>query len=108
MPEVNGIEASRLITRNFPGMKVVVVSVNDDPAIIEAVFEAGASGYVLKSAAYTDLVPAIPVHYVGRFTVRLLGVAPSPCTNLHQGNRGVFLGLPTGRKPDTLSPHRSA
>ena len=59
MPRMNGIEATRLITRHCPGVKVVVLSVHDDPAFIEAALEAGASAYVLKLQAFDDLVPAI-------------------------------------------------
>jgi DNA-binding NarL/FixJ family response regulator len=59
MPRMNGIEATRLIKKHCPGVKVIVLSVHDDPAFIEAAFEAGASGYVLKLQAFQDLVPAI-------------------------------------------------
>jgi|SRR5215467_7065756 len=59
MPRMNGIEATHLIARHCPGVKVVVLSVHDDPAFIEAALEAGASAYVLKLQAFDDLVPAI-------------------------------------------------
>jgi DNA-binding NarL/FixJ family response regulator len=59
MPRMNGIEATRLIKKHCPAVKVIVLSVHDDPAFIEAAFEAGASGYVLKLQAFQDLVPAI-------------------------------------------------
>ena len=59
MPELNGIEATRLIRKNCRGVRVVALSVHDDPAIIEAAFEAGAAGYVSKTAAHTDLIPTI-------------------------------------------------
>jgi two-component system, NarL family, nitrate/nitrite response regulator NarL len=66
MPEMNGIEAARLIAKNCPGVKVVVLSVHDDPAIVEAAFEAGASGYVSKFTAFVELIPAIENALVGR------------------------------------------
>ncbi len=59
MPEVNGIEAARLITTHCPDVKVVMLSVYDDPVIIDAVFEAGASGYVSKFDADSELIAAI-------------------------------------------------
>ena len=59
MPELNGIRAARLITETYPGVKVVMLSVHDDPAFIEAAFEAGASGYVLKLGVFEELLAAI-------------------------------------------------
>jgi DNA-binding NarL/FixJ family response regulator len=66
MPEMNGIEATRLITMNHGGVKVVVLSVHDDPAIIEAAYQAGASAYVPKLTATVELIPAIEDALAGR------------------------------------------
>jgi DNA-binding NarL/FixJ family response regulator len=66
MPEMNGIEAARRITKAYPGVKVVMLSVYDDPTYIEAAFEAGASGYVLKWSALKELIQAIEDVLVGR------------------------------------------
>jgi DNA-binding NarL/FixJ family response regulator len=59
MPEMNGIEACRRITSKHGGPKVVVVSVHNDPVIVQAAFEAGASAYVWKPFIDSDLIPAI-------------------------------------------------
>jgi DNA-binding NarL/FixJ family response regulator len=59
MPEMNGIRAARRITRECPGVKVVMLSVHDDADYVEAAFEAGASGYVLKIRLLRELIPAI-------------------------------------------------
>lgn len=59
MPGMNGIEATRLIKQKHPDMKVVVLSMFDDRHFIEAMQQAGASGYVVKEAAYELLVSAI-------------------------------------------------
>jgi DNA-binding NarL/FixJ family response regulator len=59
MPKMNGIEAARQITQKWPGVRVVMISVHDDPAFVDAAFEAGASGYVLKLAASDELIAAI-------------------------------------------------
>jgi DNA-binding NarL/FixJ family response regulator len=66
MPEMNGIEATRLITANHKDVKVVVLSVHDDPAIIESAYEAGASAYVPKLTAPVALIPAIEDVLAGR------------------------------------------
>ena len=59
MPDMNGIEASRLIQENYPRVRVVVLSFESDPVIIGALFESGVSGFVWKAAAPSELIPAI-------------------------------------------------
>jgi len=66
MPEMNGLEACRLITSKYSGVKVVVISVHNDPVIIQAVLEAGASGYVWKLTGHDELIPAIENVLAGR------------------------------------------
>ena len=59
MPGMNGIEATRLITNEVPGVKVLCLSVHGDTQFISAVLDAGASGYLLKDCAFEELVTAI-------------------------------------------------
>ena len=66
MPEMNGIEAARQITKKYPKIKVVILSVHSDPAFVDAALEAGASGYVLKLRASKELIPAIEDILAGR------------------------------------------
>jgi DNA-binding NarL/FixJ family response regulator len=59
MPELNGIEASRRIIEKYPDSKIVLLTMHNDPALIEQGFAAGALGYVLKVKANIDLAQAI-------------------------------------------------
>jgi two-component system response regulator NreC len=59
MPGGSGVEAIGRLTRFSPGTAVVVLTMEDDPLFMRAAYDAGASGYVLKVAASTDLVGAI-------------------------------------------------
>jgi DNA-binding NarL/FixJ family response regulator len=59
MREMNGIDATQKITSEFPNIKVVMLSGYDDPALVEAAFQAGASAYVSKMRVGTDLLSAI-------------------------------------------------
>src|SRR5215469_9429992 len=59
MPVVNGIAAARKILRAFPNTKIVFVTQNVDPEIIEEAFAVGAMGYVVKAHALSELLPAI-------------------------------------------------
>jgi DNA-binding NarL/FixJ family response regulator len=66
MPEMNGIEACRLITSKHADVKVIVISIHNDPIITRASFEAGACAYVWKPLIYTELIPAIENVLAGR------------------------------------------
>jgi DNA-binding NarL/FixJ family response regulator len=57
--EINGIELVRQACERSPGMKVIVLSMYEDRALVEAAFAAGAFAYVLKSADPDDLRAAI-------------------------------------------------
>lgn len=59
MPGMNGIQAARRITGEWSGVKVVMLSVHDDSDYVDAAFDAGVSGYVLKLGAPQELIPAI-------------------------------------------------
>jgi DNA-binding NarL/FixJ family response regulator len=57
--EINGIELVRQARERSPGMTVIVLSMYEDRALVEAAFAAGAFAYVLKSADPDDLRAAI-------------------------------------------------
>lgn len=59
MPQMNGIEAIRQITRRAPAIRILVLSMYADEAYIVQVLQAGARGYLLKDSADTELVRAI-------------------------------------------------
>ena len=59
MPEKSGIEGMPAVLLAVPETKVLVLSMQDDPRYVRAAFDAGASGYVLKEAADTEVVAAI-------------------------------------------------
>jgi len=59
MPLLNGLEASRQISKSIAQTKVLVLTVHDSDPLVEQVLEAGARGYMLKSDAGRDLVTAV-------------------------------------------------
>jgi DNA-binding NarL/FixJ family response regulator len=50
--------ATRLMGRH-PDLRLIVLSVHDEPTVVSQMISAGAAGFVLKRAAATDLIPAI-------------------------------------------------
>src|SRR5574341_319597 len=59
MTGVGGIDATACIKRDLPAVKVLILSMHDDRGYLRQVLRAGASGYVLKKAADTELLAAI-------------------------------------------------
>jgi two-component system, NarL family, response regulator NreC len=59
MPTTTGIEATRQIVASLPRIKVLALSVHADRRFVEAMLDAGASGYVLKDDMLTELSLAI-------------------------------------------------
>ena len=59
MPDMNGIEATAAIVARWPQIKVLALSTHSDRHFVAEMIRAGASGYVVKSAASTELLRAI-------------------------------------------------
>jgi len=77
MPAGGGLKALGEVRRNWPQVRVVILTMHEDPAYLRSVLAAGASGYVLKRAVDADLLFAIrAVHRGGTF------VDPSIAQNL--------------------------
>lgn len=59
MPGLNGIDATRQITRRDPDIKVIILSMHADESYILRALGAGAKGYLLKESTETDVLPAV-------------------------------------------------
>lgn len=59
MPQVGGVEATRRIKAEYPEVRVLILSAYDDDPYVFALLQAGASGYVLKTADSAELVQAV-------------------------------------------------
>ena len=59
MPLLNGIEATRQITKRVPATRVLVLSMHADEAYVTQILQAGATGYLLKDSADVDLLKAV-------------------------------------------------
>lgn len=66
MPLLNGIEATRQITKRLPRTRVLVLSMYADEAYVTQMVQAGASGYLLKDSADVDLLKAVDETAAGR------------------------------------------
>ena len=67
MPDVNGIEATRQIKRLVSDVKILMLTMHEHDEYVFQALQAGASGYMLKEAADTELITAIHVITSGQF-----------------------------------------
>lgn len=59
MPQLNGIDAARTLHKSLPHTKIIFVTMHADRAYVNEAFKAGASGYLLKRSAGSELIQAI-------------------------------------------------
>jgi len=66
MPDLNGIEAARLIHLKCPAVRIVMLSMHATAEYVYRAFEVGASGYLLKEAASEEVITAVRTVHEGR------------------------------------------
>ena len=93
MPLLNGLDAARKLRRQMPGIKLIFLTVNEDPDVAVEALRLGASGYLLKNSAAPELVEAIQEVMAGR----------SYITPLAKRNPGHRLSTSLDRKNGELS-----
>ena len=59
MPDLDGISVTRKIKPNFPDLKILILTLHEDGALLREAIKAGAAGYILKRAAEAELISAI-------------------------------------------------
>jgi two-component system response regulator NreC len=103
MPDLDGISVTRKIKPQFPDLKILILTLHDDEALLKEAIKAGASGYILKRAAEAELISAIQVIlrgdlYVDPSMVRSL-IEESPRSHLEQEDQNEAL---TRRETEVL------
>ena len=66
MPLLNGLEACRQLKQKMPGVKLVFLTMNEDPELAVEAMKSGASGYVLKKSAASELLQAMQAALRGK------------------------------------------
>jgi len=75
LPKLNGLEAASRITKNAPDAKIVFLTAQNDPDVVMQALSNGATGYVLKVDAKTELLAAIAAVLQGlRFASRRVSI----------------------------------
>ena len=99
MPVLNGVEATRQITRYVPSVKVLVLSTYSNDEYVEQLTEAGAAGYLVKQTAANDLLKAIREAFKGNAFF-----SPAIAKRLRDQCRQTYnVGQPIKRRSDYLT-----
>ena len=98
MPLLNGIDAARQIKQTLPDTRIIFLTMNEDPDLAVEAFRAGASGYLLKRSAASELQTAIREVVMHRSYVTPL---------VTEGLMGSMLRGPATRQaPQELTPRQ--
>jgi len=117
MPNLNGVEATRQIIKEFPQIKIIALSVHSNRRFVADMLEAGASGYVLKECLFDELVQAIHSVINGKtylsssitgvvvedYIKRLVKVADSPLSSLTGREREVLQLVAEGKSTKQIA-----
>ena len=66
MPVLNGVDSTTAIRKAHPDIKILAVTINDEPRFIKEILHAGASGYILKHSTKDEIIQAIEDVYNGK------------------------------------------
>jgi two-component system, NarL family, response regulator NreC len=104
MPDMNGIEATRKIMEETPGVRVIALSMHTDRRFILDILEAGACGYVLKDRAFEELATAIRQVARGNTYIcsRMAGVVVKGYLNKTPGSSHAASSILSPREHEVL------
>lgn len=117
MPNLNGVDATRQIVREFPKVKVIALSMHSSSIFVADMIKAGASGYILKDCLFDELAEAIRtvneggVHLspgvvsmvVGDYMNRLTGAGGLPLESLTEREREVLQLIGEGKNTKQIA-----
>jgi DNA-binding NarL/FixJ family response regulator len=96
MPDLSGIEATHLIRKDFPEVKVIALSMHTAPRFVLNMIREGASGYLIKDCASRELSDAIRLVVNKNQTYLSPGIAGSvmqKCLTNSSGDSSIFTAL---------------
>jgi DNA-binding NarL/FixJ family response regulator len=101
MPKASGIEATRWIRANVKDVGVLILTAYDDDPYVTAVLQAGANGYVLKTASPEALIQAVRDVYEGKSALDAT-IAQKLIAQLYRGPKAVQAEALTEREMEVL------
>lgn len=101
MPKASGIEVTRWVRAHLPEVGVLILTAYDDDPYVMAVLQAGANGYVLKTAQADDLIQAVRDVYEGKSALDPT-ITRKLMSNIFKGTEKKIIEPLTDRELDVL------
>ncbi len=103
MPDLDGIAVTKKLAPKYPELRILILTIHEDKALVREAIKSGASGYILKRAAESELVSAINVLMRGDMYVdhALLSTLVEDTVEKPSHNRELIEAL-TPREKDVL------
>ena len=101
MPKASGIDITRWVRAQFPTIGVLILTAYDDEPYVTAVLQAGANGYVLKTARADELIQAVREVHEGK-SVLDPAITRKLMSNLVKGSEKKIVDPLTTRELDVL------
>ncbi|MBW3608185.1 MAG: response regulator transcription factor [Actinobacteria bacterium] len=102
MPRLTGIQVTRQLAKHRPDLRILILSMHDNEQFFFEALRAGASGYVLKSAAHEDLVAACRATMRGEPFLYPRGIAALVREHLEQGREALVPEPLTARESEVV------
>jgi DNA-binding NarL/FixJ family response regulator len=102
MPKLTGLQATREIRAQAPDVSILILSMYDDERYLFEALKAGASGYVLKSGADTDIVEACRAAMRGEMFLYASAVTTLVHDYVERGGEGEHFDILTPRELEVL------
>ena len=97
MPEMSGLDVLEILTRDHPEVRVIILTMQDDPSLVRSAVEGGAAGYLLKSAGQQEVLRALRAVNAGKAYIQTEVTA-----SLLAGIRGDDEGTPLGPREQQI------
>jgi DNA-binding NarL/FixJ family response regulator len=102
MPQLNGLDAARKLKQKMPGVKLVFMTMNEDPYLVGEAFRAGASAFLLKQAAGSELIDAIEQALKGCKYVTPRAAKGLTNISLREPKSREYAPAPSGREREVI------
>jgi len=117
MPDMNGIDATREISLNCPAVRILALTMESDRRFVVEILKAGATGYLLKDSAFSELATAIRTVYSGEtylsskvteviikeYLKRIPSVESLSCKELTVRERELLQLIAVGKNPKEIA-----
>ena len=104
MPNLNGVETTRQVVRDFPRVKVLALSMNPAKRVVTQMLRAGASGYLLKTCKFEELIQAVRLVHAGKVYLSpdVAGGVVQDCLRRNRADKQIPSATLSGREREVL------